>query len=108
MSGGYFDYVQTRLTWDVEEQLRALLNPVTVSERFSFEPVEDPFNEEDRREFRNALYHTKKAAIYLQRVDWYVSGDDGQESFHERLKEELDELETWWKSFKNGEENECM
>lgn len=103
MSGGYFDYVQSRLTWDVEDQLQDLLNPATVVESFSFEPVEDPFSEDDRREFRNALYHVKKAAIYLQRVDWYVSGDDGQESFHERLKEELEELETWWKSFQEEE-----
>ena len=99
MSGGYFDYVQSRLTWDVEEQLRDLLNPAKYSERFSFDDCEDPYSEEDRQEFRNALYHTKKAAIYLQRVDWYVSGDDGQDSFHERLKEELEELEEWWKSF---------
>lgn len=104
MSGGYFDYIQSRLTWDVEELLRDLLNPAKDSECLSFEDCEDPYSEEDRREFRNALYHTKKAAIYLQRVDWYVSGDDGQESFHERLKEELEELEKWWKAFQEEEQ----
>jgi hypothetical protein len=26
-----------------------------------------------------------------QRVDWLISGDDGEESFHQRWKEELGE-----------------
>lgn len=30
--------------------------------------------------------------IYTQRIDWLLSGDDGEESFHSRLKEELDKL----------------
>jgi hypothetical protein len=29
------------------------------------------------------------AKIYAQRVDWFLSGDDGEETFHERLKEDL-------------------
>jgi hypothetical protein len=33
------------------------------------------------------------AAVYTQRIDWLVSGDDGEESFLERLKEELGQLE---------------
>jgi len=32
-------------------------------------------------------------AIYLQRVDWVISGDDGDDDFLSRLKEDLDELE---------------
>ena len=35
----------------------------------------------------------KKAYIYAQRVDWLLSGDDGNESFIERLTEELNKLE---------------
>jgi len=31
----------------------------------------------------------KKNAILLQRIDWLVSGDDGIESFHERLTKQL-------------------
>jgi hypothetical protein len=34
------------------------------------------------------------AAIYVQRIDWLMSGDDGEESFMRRLKEELDELDS--------------
>ena len=51
------------------------------------------------------------AAIYAQRIDWLLSGDDGEESFKRRLKEELDELESnplidyerWKDKFENDE-----
>jgi hypothetical protein len=28
----------------------------------------------------------------MQRIDWLLSGDDGEESFIERLKEDLEKL----------------
>jgi hypothetical protein len=34
----------------------------------------------------------KRAQIYAQRIDWLLSGDDGEESFLRRLEEELNEL----------------
>ena len=35
----------------------------------------------------------RKAAIYAQRIDWLLSGDDDEKSLKERLEEELKELE---------------
>jgi len=35
----------------------------------------------------------KVASVYAQRIDWLLSGDDGEESFLKRLKEELGQLE---------------
>jgi hypothetical protein len=35
----------------------------------------------------------KRAQIYAQRIDWLLSGDDGEESFLRRLEEELNELD---------------
>lgn len=29
------------------------------------------------------------ASVYAQRVDWLICGDDSEESFHERLAEDL-------------------
>jgi hypothetical protein len=48
---------------------------------------------------RHAIEALKIAKIYAQRVDWYLSGDDGEESFLERLDKELDKLnvEPWKK-----------
>ena len=34
----------------------------------------------------------KIAQVYAQRVDWLVSGDDGEDSFHSRLNKELSEI----------------
>lgn len=53
--------------------------------------IEDP---EVFEEFKKGLKILKTAAIYAQRIDWLRSGDDGEESFKQRLKEELDELES--------------
>ena len=45
-------------------------------------------------ELKKGLKILKMAAIYAQRIDWLLSGDDGDDSFKRRLKEELDELES--------------
>lgn len=42
--------------------------------------------------FKTAIDLLKKAEVYAQRIDWYISGDDGEESFLRRLKEELEAL----------------
>ena len=50
------------------------------------------YSKETIKEFKKGLAILRKAYIYAQRIDWLLSGDDGEESFHERLKEELDNL----------------
>ena len=34
----------------------------------------------------------KEAAVYAQRIDWYLSGDDGEECLVRRLKEDLEQV----------------
>lgn len=43
-------------------------------------------------EFRRAVAVLKQAMVYANCIDYLLSGDDGEESFHERLKEELEKL----------------
>ena len=50
------------------------------------------YTEETINEFRKGVEILKKARIYAQRIDWLLSDDDGEESFHRRLKEELKQL----------------
>ena len=50
------------------------------------------YSKETIKEFKKGLVILRKAYIYAQRIDWLLSGDDGEESFHKRLKEELNNL----------------
>ena len=49
------------------------------------------YSKETLDEFKKGLDILNKAYIYTQRIDWLLSGDDGEESFHKRLKEDLKE-----------------
>ena len=76
MSGGHFDYNQHRISeiaYDVEQLILS----------------NTEYSEETILEFRQGLDALNKAVIYAQRIDWLVSGDDGEESFHRRLNKEL-------------------
>lgn len=42
---------------------------------------------------KEAYRQIRIAEIYAQRVDWMMSGDDGEETMQERLAEELKSLE---------------
>ena len=42
---------------------------------------------------KEAYRQIRIAEIYATRVDWMMSGDDSEESFRERIKEDLEEFE---------------
>ena len=42
--------------------------------------------------FKQAIKYLELAEVYTQRIDWFLSGDDGEESLLSRLKEDLDKL----------------
>lgn len=88
MSGGRFDYLQYRFTEivDVIEQ-EIIDNNAEPRPKDWFEP--NNFREETIAEFKKGIEYIKKAQIYVQRIDWLLSGDDDEESFLKRLKEEL-------------------
>jgi hypothetical protein len=81
MSGGYFDYNQHKINYIIEELNDFIGDKQKIKEyKISLETL---------KEFNNAIDILKKASIYTQRIDWFLSGDDGQENFHKRLKEDL-------------------
>lgn len=47
------------------------------------------YSEETINEFKNAIRTLRMAQVYAQRVDWLICGDDGEDSFHRRLAEDL-------------------
>ena len=89
MSGGHFDYNQYKIGWIADEIEQFIRNNdvedvdtgIFIGLRYSPETLD---------EFKNAVHALKVAQVYAQRVDWLISGDDGEESFHERLREDLE------------------
>ena len=113
MSGGHFDYYQWQINdiansiedyiyghsldeEDVEYYIKnhwlenkekeyIIKNKHTIPNLYKY-------NKKTIKEFKKGLAILKKAYVYAQRIDWLLSGDDAEESFHKRLKEELDNL----------------
>lgn len=113
MSGGIFCYAQYRIA-DIYTSIDDYLNgheldmddvEYYINERWLEDeekdyirkhhhtiPNRDGYTEETLAEFRKGIDILKQAEVYAQRIDWLLSGDDGEETFHERLKEDLGEL----------------
>ena len=85
MSGGHFNYQQYHLT-DIADSIQFVLD-ADLEEK----PWYD-YREDTKEEFKKAIKLLREAAIYAQRIDWLLSGDDGEETFHSRLQEELKEI----------------
>jgi hypothetical protein len=83
MSGGYFDYQQYRLH-DMAESIREVLNERP-------KPGDPVWSKETRKVFKLAIEALFFAELYVQRIDWLLSGDDSEETFHQRLIEKLKE-----------------
>lgn len=47
---------------------------------------------ETKNKIKEAINILRLASIYTNRIDYLFSDDDGEESFHKRLKEECDQL----------------
>ena len=43
-------------------------------------------------ELKQAVEILRIAGVYAQRIDWLLSGDDGEDSFHKRLQAQIGEL----------------
>ena len=80
MSGGHFDYNQYRLL-SMADDIRSLAD-------------KGEFPGDIIARFRECETLLRKAYVYTQRIDWLVSGDDGEDSFRKRLEEDLGNLKT--------------
>ena len=118
MSGGHFDYNQLR----IKEIAREVAQIIKYNGKKDLYPkpehYEDPwvpkydwdnqciFNAEGEQigfdyelsddiiqEFKTGLKIILQAYSYAQRIDWLISGDDGEDSFKRRLTKELNELD---------------
>ena len=107
MSGGHFDYWQhhiERIAEDVKDVIVKNNVEVPNSEHDRWDYDKDGklydwakyyynYKPETIEKFKVGYRKLKEAYIFAQRIDWLLSGDDGEDTFHERLKQDLMELE---------------
>ncbi len=110
MSGGFFDYQQYKLLdfvseienylygydlddedvdWYINDRFLDSKEKEYLKNNKHTLPNRYHFSEETLKEFQTGIDIIKKAYVYAQRIDWLLSGDDGEEEFHNRLKEDL-------------------
>ena len=112
MSGGTFDYNQRRIRYiadDIEQEIAKSGKPKTPRElkeegewrdndewykKYPEDLNHHKLRDEILEEFKNAYEILRKAEIYAQRIDWYLAGDDGEDSFLKRLKSDLELLKS--------------
>ena len=92
--GGHFHYAQYRINEIIEEVERRIENNESTEKDEYGDEIGDHFSNETIEKFKEALVTLKKSEAMAHRIDWLISGDDGEESFHERWDEELAKLET--------------
>jgi hypothetical protein len=92
MSGGHFDYDQYKIG-DIADEIEGLIvnNDSTEKDEWGSDKGLH-FAPETIEKFKEALATLRRAQIMAQRVDWLVSGDDGEESFHRRWREEMSKI----------------
>ena len=108
MSGGAFNYDQYKIGYMVDqiEEIVVKNGVEKTPEELKNEGWRDPdwyekypedkyhyqYPDEVIEKMKEGIKVLKKAQIYAHRIDWLLSGDDGEESFLRRLEEELNEL----------------
>lgn len=112
MSGGTFDYSQRTIELIADDIEQTILEAgrkipdVLLEEhqhRYSREiPLEEQYyssyNRKTMEIMKRAVYILRMAYIYAQRIDWMLSGDDGEDDLVRRLNQELHELKTKYPS----------
>lgn len=101
MSGGHFHYNQYKIL-NIAEELELYIQKCERKEKKDWGYTDEDGNyiqhiyeepEEVLNEFRKAVKVLREAYVYANRIDWLLSGDDGDETFLIRLKKELSELD---------------
>ena len=99
MSGGHFDYDQYKIgsiADSIDQIIRNNGAKIEYPKGYELKCYEDThyyeYPPEVIEKFKEGLEILRKAEVYAHRIDWLLSGDDGEESFLTRLKEDLNKL----------------
>jgi hypothetical protein len=104
MSGGAFGHEQWQINHIVEQiqvelerqgQLKPKSDLYMNAEYYDKYPEEkyyETYSERVQEKMREAIKALRIAYAYANRIDYFLSADDGEENFLKRLEEELNEL----------------
>lgn len=107
MSGGHFDYLQYRIR-EISDSIEDVIAKNNVEteetehdswdydkngELYPWAKYYYCFDDETIEKFKEGYWKLREAQVFAQRIDWLLSGDDGEDSFRKRLKEDIEELE---------------
>ena len=89
MSGGHFQYQQHRIE-DIAVEIDELIGSNDDQSLDEWgQRRGNNYQPEIIEKFREAAHTLRQSAEMAQRVDWLVSGDDGEESFMRRWRKEV-------------------
>ena len=113
MSGGAFDYQQRyieEIAEDIEQEIieagREIPKEIWAKNHWygsSYDDSDRTYPTYEKKTIdimKRAVYVLRMAYIYAKRIDWMLSGDDGEDTLVERLQEELQALKAKYPSGK--------
>lgn len=104
MSGGHFEYDQYKIGYIADEiqrqidrngqektaeEIKESYLPHNWFEEYPEDKIWHKYSDEVIIQFKIAVTMLRMAEVYAHRIDWLLSGDDGEESFLRRLEEQL-------------------
>jgi len=92
MSGGHFDYKEYSIQL-ISEEIQHIIetNDDTTLDKYG-NPRGYLFNPTTLEALKEVVKTLNRAAIMAKRVDYLLSGDDGEDTFIERLNKDLSKL----------------
>lgn len=111
MSGGHFDYNQHKIR-DIADGVENIIekNGKKLSEeqikeqerwygkdwfeKYPQDLYQHKYSDEVIEKFKEGLEILRQAEVYAHRIDFLISGDDGEDTFLKRLKQDLKKLES--------------
>lgn len=95
MSGGAFNYDQYRIGYIADEIDDRIFHNGSTEQNEYGDLRYHAYPPDIIEAFKRAANLLREAQVYAHRIDWLLSGDDGEDSFRSRLRRELDGLKPY-------------
>jgi len=87
MSGGHFEYKQYGLDYIADS-----IGQEIIDNKKEVDGYCNNFSSKTLHLMKLGENKIREAAVFAQRIDWLLSGDDGEDTFHKRLEGDFKKL----------------